>query len=85
LYVASAEGDQGSDPKGEFLSAANVGRVYELFGKKGLGADHMPAVNQPIMHDVAYHVREGKHDVTEFDWDQYLAFADLHWSKRSPK
>jgi hypothetical protein len=37
------------------------------------------------MHDVAYHVRDGKHDVTEFDWDQYLAFADLHWSKRSAK
>jgi hypothetical protein len=79
LYVASAEGDQGSDPKGEFLSAANVGRVYALFGKKGLGTDRMPAVNQPIMHDVGYHVRTGKHDVTEFDWDQYLAFADMHW------
>jgi hypothetical protein len=84
LYVASAEGDQGSDPKGEFLSAANVGRVYELFGKKGLGANQMPPLNQPVMHDVAYHVRDGKHDVTEFDWDQYLTFADLHWSKRSP-
>ena len=82
LYVASAEGDQGSDPKGEFLSAANVGRVYELFGKKGLGTNQMPAVNQPIMHDVGYHIRAGKHDVTEFDWDQYLAFADLHWGKR---
>jgi hypothetical protein len=79
LYVASAEGDQGSDPKGEFLSAAAAGRVYQLFGKKGLGADRMPAVNQPIMHDVGYHMRDGKHDVTAFDWDQYIAFADLHW------
>jgi hypothetical protein len=85
LYVASAEGDPGSDPKGEFLSAASVGRVYQLFGEKGLGADHMPAVNQPIMHDVGYHVRDGKHDVTAFDWDQYLAFADLHWSRRTAK
>ena len=82
LDVASAEGDQGSDPKGEFLSAANAGRVYELFGKKGLGTNKMPPVNQPIMHDVAYHVRTGKHDVTEFDWDQYLAFADMHWAKK---
>jgi hypothetical protein len=81
LYVASAEGDQGSDPKGEFLSAANVGHVYALFGKKGLGASQMPAVNQPIMHDVGYHVRAGNHGVTDFDWEQYLAFADMHWSK----
>jgi hypothetical protein len=81
LYVASAEEDQGSDPKGEFLSAANVGRVYALFGRKGLGTDRMPPLNTPIMHDVGYHVRTGKHDVTEFDWEQYLAFADLHWAR----
>jgi len=81
LYVASAEEDLGSDPKGEFLSAANVGRVYALFGRKGLSTDRMPPVNMPIMHDVGYHVRTGKHDVTEFDWEQYLAFADLHWGK----
>ena len=82
LYVASAEGDAASDPKGEFLSAVNVGRVYELFGKKGLGTAQMPPPNQPIMHDVGYHIRAGKHDVTEYDWDQYLAFAELHWGKR---
>ncbi|HXJ39501.1 MAG TPA: hypothetical protein VNH18_09485, partial [Bryobacteraceae bacterium] len=79
LYVASAAEDLGSDPKGEFLSTLNVGRVYALFGKKGLGITQMPMVDQAVMHDVGYHVRSGKHDVTEFDWDQYLAFADLHW------
>lgn len=42
LYVASAEGDLNSDPAGEFLSAASVGRVYSLFGKQGLGIDRMP-------------------------------------------
>ncbi len=79
LYVASAAEDLGSDPKGEFLSAVNVGRVYSLFGRKGLGVTQMPLVDQAVMHDVGYHVRSGKHDVLEFDWDQYLAFADLHW------
>jgi hypothetical protein len=84
LYVASADGDLNSDPMGEFLSAANVGHVYALFGKKGLGTDRMPPVSQPIMHDVGYHVRTGKHDVTEYDWDQYIAFADLHWGSQKP-
>ena len=83
LYVASAEEDRGSDPKGEFLSAANVGRVYALFGRKGLGTDRMPPVNTPLMHDVGYHVRAGTHDVTEFDWEQYLAFADMHWGRQN--
>jgi hypothetical protein len=38
----------------------------------------MPAINQPIMHTMAFHIREGVHAVTAFDWDQFLAFADLH-------
>ena len=79
LYVASAEGDLWSDPRGEFLGAANASRVYELLGKQGIGTDRMPAVGQPILHTVAYHIRSGKHDVTRYDWEQYLKFADLQW------
>ena len=79
LYVASAEEDLGSDPKGEFLSAVSAWRVYLLLGRKDLGIRRMPPVDQPVMHDVGYHVRTGRHDVTEFDWNQFLTFADMHW------
>jgi len=79
LYVASAEGDQWSDPRGEFLGAVHASRVYELLGKPGIGTDQMPGLNQPIMHTVAYHIRDGKHDVTAYDWEQYLKFAEMHW------
>ena len=79
LYVASAAGDEWSDPRGEFLSAVSASRVYALLGKQGLGTTTMPAVNQSAMEgDVAYHVRSGVHDVTAFDWDRYLDFLDLH-------
>jgi hypothetical protein len=81
LYVASAEEDRHSDPRGEFLAAANAGPVYELLGKKGLGTDQMPAIHQPIMNTIGYHIRAGKHDVTAYDWDQYLAFADKHFGR----
>jgi (4-O-methyl)-D-glucuronate---lignin esterase len=37
LYVASAVEDQWSDPKGEFLAAAEASKVWALFGKKGIG------------------------------------------------
>ncbi len=79
LYVASAEEDLWADPRGEFLGVVNASPVYELLGKQGIGTDRMPAVHQPIMHTVAYHVRAGGHGITAYDWEQYLKFADLQW------
>ncbi|MGI8584631.1 MAG: hypothetical protein ACR2KX_20775 [Chitinophagaceae bacterium] len=79
LYVASAEGDTWSDPKGEFLSAKEAGHVYALFGKKGIDVDSMPALNKPVGNSIRYHIRAGKHDVTLYDWQQYLQFADKEW------
>jgi len=29
----------------------------------------------------SYHVRTGKHGVTDFDWTQYMNFASRHWGK----
>jgi hypothetical protein len=79
LYVASAAGDLWSDPKGEFLSAWHAGEVYALFGKKGLGADMMPPLNHPIGNTIHYHIREGKHNITLYDWKQYIKFAKTQW------
>ena len=81
VYVASAEQDRWADPRGEFLSAKHAGGVYELFGLKGLPADEMPAVSQPAMGTIAYHIRPGKHNVTDYDWDRYMDFADMHFKK----
>lgn len=78
LYVASAHEDQWADPSGEFLSAVAASAVYELLGKKGIGTARMPPVNQPVGDVVRYHVRAGKHDITAYDWQQYLDFADRH-------
>jgi len=76
VYVASAVEDTWADPRGELLSLYHAGAVYELFGFKGLPQDTLPEINQPIHTDVAYHIRTGKHDVTDFDWTQYMNFAD---------
>ena len=79
LYVGSAADDLWSDPKGEFLSAWHAGEVYSLFGKKGLGTDEMPQVEQPIGNTIHYHIRKGKHDITLYDWEQYISFAKAQW------
>jgi hypothetical protein len=81
LYVASAEEDQWADPKGEFLGAVAASDVYELLGRKGLGTKQMPPVNQPVGDTVRYHMRTGKHDITAYDWEQYLDFADRHFRR----
>jgi hypothetical protein len=82
-YVASASEDLWADPRGEFLSAKLAGPVYALFGKKGLDdVKDLPDINSPVMRDVGYHRREGRHDLTLCDWQRYMEFADRHLKKK---
>jgi len=82
LYVASAEKDQWADPRGEFLASVEASKVYGFMGLTGLPVREMPEVNQPVIHgSIGYHIRTGKHDITLYDWQQYMNFADRHWGK----
>jgi hypothetical protein len=81
LYLGTALDDQWADPKGELLAARAAGPVYRLFGKKGLEQDELPALGAPIMNTIGFHYRTGKHEVTGYDWDRFLEFADLHFRR----
>ena len=50
--------------------------VYKLFGHKFGAPSNHPLTTCPRTD--CYHVRTGKYDVTPYDWDQYLDFADKH-------
>lgn len=78
LYIASAILDENADPQGEFLGALAVTPVYRFLGTAGLPTTEWLPVNHPALGQVSYHVRSGVHSVTDFDWEQYLRFADAY-------
>lgn len=76
VYIASASEDLWADPKGEFLAGVHASPVYNLFCKKGIGASSMPPVNTPVHQgSIGYHLRDGKHDITLYDWQQYMDYS----------
>lgn len=81
LLIASAEEAYVCDPYGEFLGALATSPVYEFLGVKPLPIQAMPAENEPAFGTIGYYLRSGKHDLLRYDWEQFIAFANLHLKK----
>lgn len=78
VYVASGIEDTWADPRGEYASAFHATPVYKLYGKMGMSSETLPELGKPIMNDIGYHVREGGHSIEDYDWTQFMDFADKH-------
>ena len=83
VYIASAAEDLWADPRGEFLAAKGAAPVYDLlFGPGSAGLpDDMPPIENITGKRIGYHIRSGKHDVTAYDWHQFLNFAERHLTR----
>lgn len=84
LYVASAIEDTWADPRGEFLAAVAAEPAWKLHGLTGLGTTTWPPVDTPVGRTVGYHVRSGRHDLIDYDWQRFADFADRTLRRREP-
>jgi len=83
VYVGTASEDKWADPLGSFLALKNAENVYALYGISPLPAPTQPPVNVPVFNAcLGYHLREGVHNLTRYDWQQYVAFARKNFSRK---
>lgn len=86
VYIASADEDLWADPRGEFLAGLYASPVYHLLGLNGLESKDMPSLNTPVENGtIGYLIRTGKHDITLYNWDRYMDFADKFMESDSPE
>jgi hypothetical protein len=82
VYVASADQDLWADPRGEYTSLVGVAPVYGLLGIKHIANTNMPALDSPRhIGATGYHIRRGKHNLTEQDWGYFLDFAKVQFGE----
>lgn len=80
VYVASGSEDKWADPAAEFKSCVYAQPAFKLYGLKALETQQMPKPGEFIhIGNIGYHLREGKHNLTEFDWNLYIQFARKNW------
>jgi len=79
IYVASAQLDLAADPRGEFLATEYAKRVYAWMRGETGTAHRLKENNESCA--VGYHMREGRHGITAYDWAHFISFANLHFSE----
>ena len=83
VYATNASKDLWADPTGTYLALKNAEKVYALYGIKSRLPATPPGINEPITQSyIAYHNREGEHNMTAFDWGNFIRFANYHYGKR---
>lgn len=84
VYVLSGTEDIWADPKGEFMSLAEAGKIYALFGAKKMATLDDLRVKKPFVGDgFGYVLYDGPHQIDAYNWKCIMDFTDAHgWTKR---
>jgi hypothetical protein len=77
VYVANADDDLSADPHGSFLALAAASPVFGLWNCPPIAPGQIPPIDTPLFDGPrAYHVRTGIHNLTLYDWQRFMDFAD---------
>lgn len=83
VYVSGAEDDDWADNKGQYLSLVEAQPAFRLYGfPLNLPAEMPPVGEQLIQLPIGFHLREGKHDMTLYDWQKFIRFADAFFAPK---
>jgi pimeloyl-ACP methyl ester carboxylesterase len=78
LYIASADKDLWGDPRGQYLALFHSQPVFRLWDKKTNLSESMPPLNIPVRSGkLAYHIRDGEHNLLLKDWNWFMDHADV--------
>ena len=82
LHDGEASHDLWADPRGSWLSLVEASKVWAMYGKASVMKAQMPLVNELFLNgSMAFHMREGGHGLSTFDWKLYLDHADTLFKK----
>ena len=76
--VASGSEDLWSDPDAEWRGAVEASPAWELFGFPGLSGAAPEPGGSRYESPIAYHRRQGDHDLTAWDWRGFMEFLNRH-------
>jgi pimeloyl-ACP methyl ester carboxylesterase len=78
LYVDCASEDLWGDPRGSYLALYKAVPVFNLLGSKSDIPESMPPLNKQVTSGkVAFHIRDGVHNMLLKDWNWFMDFAEV--------
>lgn len=79
VYATNATEDLWADPTGTYEALRNAEPVFDLYKRQSHLAATPPNPDNPVIAwPLAYHNRTGIHDLTFYDWEQFVLFAERY-------
>ncbi len=80
VYATNASEDLWADPTGTYLALKHAEPVFALYALKSALPQSPPPIDEAIIQSpLAYHNRKGAHNLTLFDWTNFIKFAGYHF------